>query len=292
MWSMPTSGVSRPCACTWGGVVMRRTMGVALRCSNFGNTSQVVHLLTPGHGSWTCSPRGVEASEPMFGGGFDVAGRTNSCTSAHARSLASSPSPGGRVPRRLARDRAGPRTPSSCSRSRVLRRAGERDERLYGLVTAALRVLDAGAEDALLEFLRAGLDNAGFLPCLDRCVQCGAPPWDAGATASAARRAASSAAAPAEADLMIPRAVAAACAGGAAPPAAARDSAVRFFIDWTNHVLAFRRRVLEYPSTWAAGSEERHRVAAEPSRPGQRRRRAGVCVAAGCCGKGFRDGLP
>ncbi len=231
---------------------MRRTVGVALRCVNFGNTSQVVHLLTPGCGLLGLLAKGVwRPRNPMFNGGFD-AGRTYE--------LVYIPRPRGGLglvteaqeiecPRRLARDRARIADAFVVLAFAACFAAPEQgDAEFYELVRDALRALDAGSEEALLGFLRAGLARAGFLPRLDACVKCGAPLRDA-ARCGFSHEAGGIVCGrhPARADRLIPGAVLGALRGEGAPDGPARRGAVRFFIDWANHVLAFRRRVLEYP---------------------------------------------
>lgn len=231
---------------------MRRTVGVALRCVNFGNTSQVVHLLTPGRGLLGLLAKGVwRPRNPMFGGGFD-AGRTYE--------LVYIPRPRGGLglvteaqeiecPRRIARDRARIADAFVVLAFAACFAAPEQgDAEFFELVVNALRALDEGSEDALLLFLRAGLDGAGFLPRLDACVKCGVPLREA-ARCGFSHEAGGIVCGrhPAEADRLLPGAILRAARGEGLSDAAARGGAVRFLIDWANHVLAFRRRVLEYP---------------------------------------------
>jgi DNA repair protein RecO len=231
---------------------MRRAVGVALKCANFGNSSQVVHLLTPGQGLVGLLAKGVwRPRNPMFGGGFDVGRTYEFVYIPRSRGGLGLVTEAQEVecPRRIARDRA--RTADAFL---VLAFAAYfavpegGDAGLYGIVKEALHALDAGSETALLAFLRAGLDNVGFLPCLDSCVKCGAPPWEAGRYGFSNEGGGLVCPQhPAEADRMVARAVVEAARGAPAPEPSVRGRAVRFFIDWANHVLAFRRRVLEYP---------------------------------------------
>ncbi len=239
---------------------MRRAEGVALKCVNFGNTSQVVHLLTPGQGLVGLLAKGVwRPRNPLFGGGFDVGRTYEFVYIPRSRGGLGLVTEAQEVecPRRIARDRA--RTADAFV---VLAFAAYfavpegGDAGLYGILKDALRALDAGSEGALLEFLRAGLDNAGFLPCLDSCVKCGAPPWEAGRYGFSGEAGGIVCPRhPAEADRTVSRAVIEAARGDRPAEPAAHARAVRFFIDWANHVLAFRRRVLEYPFYLARGPQ-------------------------------------
>ncbi|HNR98088.1 MAG TPA: DNA repair protein RecO C-terminal domain-containing protein [Planctomycetota bacterium] len=231
---------------------MPKTVGVALRCLNFGNSSQVVHFLTPGRGFLGLLAKGVwRPRNPMFEGGFD-AGRTYE--------LVYIPRPRSGLglvteaqeiecPRRLARDRARIADAFVVLAFAACFAAPEQaDAELFELVRNALRALDAGSEEALLLFLRAGLGGAGVLPRLDACAKCGA------LLREAARCGFSHEAGgilcgrhPAQADRLLSGAVLRAARGEDFSDGAARGAAVRFLMDWANHVLAFRCRVLEYP---------------------------------------------
>lgn len=230
-----------------------RTVGVVLRHAAFGNTSQVVHMLTEDLGLVGALAKGVwRRNNPLFDGGFDLGACHEFVLIPRAHGALGLITEAQEIywPRGLRRSRA-----RMADAFLVLAFAGRfavsgpGQDGLFAATRHALLALDGGSEDALLAFLRAGLETVGSAPRLDACAQCGAPR------------------APAAYCRLDPQAGGVVCArhdqggtrrvsrsvldvclgGGSVADRGVREEAVRVYIDWANRVLGFRSAVLQYP---------------------------------------------
>ncbi len=231
-----------------------RSRGFVIGRTNFGNTSQVVTLLTPYHGVLGLLAKGVwRPRNPAFTGPFDLACLYDVVFLPRRRAALGLLTEAQEVEgfRRLRRDRE--RIADVFLIIAFVRHfaaPGLGDEGFYRVVTETVRRCADGAQDGLFYFLKEGLRILGVFPSLDRCAGCGAPVREGRRFRFSFR----------EGGILCQRhrgdsyrslsgELLAACRTRERVPAEDRHYAagVRFLLDWANFVLASRSRMLEYP---------------------------------------------
>jgi DNA repair protein RecO (recombination protein O) len=239
--------------------VIHRTHGVVVGRINFGNTSQIVTLLTPDHGVVGLLAKGVwRRSNPQFTGPFELARLYEFVFFPRPRAqlgvVADAEEVDAFCGLRACRERLADAF-LVLAFVRQFGTAGAGDPQLFRLVTETLRALSSpssspGGGGVLLSFLKAALHGAGVFPALDRCVVCGRPRGRAGAYdvsfSDGGLRCHRHRGGPVR---TLTRAEVEGCLseGPVAASAPPYGSCVRFLLDWTNGVLASRSRMLEYP---------------------------------------------
>ena len=246
-----------------------RSVGIVIGRSAFGNTSQVVSLLTPDQGVLGLLAKGVNRPRnPLFHGPFDLAGTYEFVFIPRRRGTLGIVTEAEEIAGTLGLRRSRERLADAFVVLDFVRRFAvpeTGDERSFTLVSQTLRVLGEpqggdqhgvidqdgeSGQGGLLLFLRGALVLEGVAPSLTACVICGKPRGKARRYGFSYREGGLVCSAHGSADGSLARESLDALIGaeGAAPAdRARRDDAVRFLVDWANYVLASRRRMLEYP---------------------------------------------
>ncbi len=232
---------------------MNRSVGIVIKTTNFSNTSQIVHLLTPGYGVVHLLGKGVwRPRNPLFSSGFDLGSKyefmfidrrrgglgilTEALELASCRRI--------RTSRLLLAD-----TFCVLACARFFGTLNSPDRSLYELVQSTIDAMEDGRGGLLAGFLLSLLRQTGFMPVLEQCAGCGCELWKADRYAVSfsdgglvcprcARQVDFSLSAPSLAWCRSP---------GQRSDKGVSAEVIRFFLDWANTVLGFQRAVLQYP---------------------------------------------